>query len=134
MSRVINIDGEEYEEIPAVSVKASEIIVEMWEELGRPSNPFTDSGEKLLDIMIAVWEDLYPKDSREWFAARKEYQDHEMSIGEQVKKRTGRSLASFPMPLYKMMKQVFTDVKLTERETCMKLIKRWPMFRMANKV
>jgi hypothetical protein len=106
----------------------------MWERLGRPTTPFTPSGAKLMDIIIAIWEDGYPAQVRKWIADRKEYQNSELSLTEQVHRRSGRSLASFPMPVYKMMKTVFKGFNSTERENCMKMVRKWPQFRMANRV
>jgi len=125
---------QETEEIPIKSVAASKWLVDYWQKLGRPETPFTDSGKKMMDIIIVVWEDLYPKDTKEWWAARADYQKNEKTITEQVHQRTGRSLASFPMPIFMMMKKIFPKFNVADREVCKKLIRRWPMFRMANKV
>lgn len=82
--------------------------------------------------MISAWQDLYPIESKLWLEDRREYQETEKPISEQVSKRTGRSLASFPYPLFKMMKTMFPDFKPAERKNCIKMVKKWPMFRMAN--
>lgn len=126
--------GDEYEVIPPQAVAASEAVVRTWIHLGRPESPFTESGEKLMKVIIAVWEDTWPQQASEWHAMRKNYQDVEMDISEQVSKKTGRSLASYPYPLYTMMKKVFPKFDPGERKNAMKFVKKWPMFRMANKI
>jgi len=124
----------DYEVIPPQAVASAKVLVDMWERLGRPTTPFTPSGAKLMDIIIAIWEDGYPAQVRKWIADRKEYQNSELSLTEQVHRRSGRSLASFPMPVYKMMKTIFKGFNSTERENCMKMVRKWPQFRMANRV
>lgn len=126
--------GSEYEYIPPQAVASTKILMDMWERLGKPQTPFTDAGAKLMNIIIAIWEDGYPKQSRVWYKERAEYKKNEMSVSEQVSKHTGRSLASYPLPIYNMMKQLFPTFNAAERKNCMKLIRKWPMFQMANKV
>ena len=129
----VKIGEEEYEEIPAEANAGAIIISDWWIKLGKPDTPLTDSGEKLMNIMIAVWEDLYPRERIEWLALRQEYKKAELSMLEQVRKQTGRSLASYPLPLYNMMKKVFPNFDPTKRDNAMKMVKKWPMFLMANK-
>lgn len=123
-----------YEVVPPQAVASAKVLVDMWERLGRPTTPFSPSGGKLMNIIIAIWGDGYPEQERAWLKDRKTYQNSELSITEQVHKHTGRSLASYPMPVYQMMKTVFKGFNPTERKNCMKMVKKWKMFRMANKV
>lgn len=87
-----------------------------------------------MDLIIAVWEDLYPVDRETWYAERKRYKTAELSINEQVAKGTGRSLASYPMPIFKLMQVVFRGFDPAERKNCIRMVRKWPMFQMANKV
>jgi len=125
---------EEYYIVPPQAVTSAKVLVDMWERLGRPANPFTDAGAKLMNIIIAVWEDGYPAHVREWLKDRKDYQNNEMRITDQVQQHTGRSLASYPLPVFNMMKQLFPDFNPAERKNCMKMVRKWPIFRMANRV
>lgn len=125
---------EEYEIIPPDAVAASRIIVDIWKQLGKPDSPLTPTGEKLMKIIISVWEDLYPEQRILWYAERTEYQKGEKSIKEQVRGQTGRSLASYPLPIYSMMKKVFPNFDAGERKNCIKMVKKYPMFRYANKI
>lgn len=124
----------DYEVVPPQAVASAKVLVDMWTQLGRPATPFTPSGEKLMNIIIAIWGDGYPTQEREWLKDRKEYQNSELSITEQVHRHTGRSLASYPMPVYQMMKTVFKGFDPAERKNCMKMVRKWPIFRMANKI
>lgn len=124
----------EYEVIPPQAVASTQILMKMWESLGRPNTPFTPAGTKLMNIIIAIWEDGYPKQAREWYEERRDYQRAEKSITEQVHQHTGRSLASYPLPIYNLIKRLFKGFDPAERKNCMKMVKKWPMFRMANKV
>lgn len=123
----------DYEEIPVTAVAASKWLVNIWERLGKPETPFTESGQKLMNVIIIVWQELYPKEAKEWLEARKEYKTNELSISTQVSQHTGRSLASYPFQIFMMMKKLFPTFKPGERENCMKMVSIWPMFLMANK-
>jgi len=125
---------DEYEIVPPQAVASARIISDMWIKLGRPKTPFTTNGEKLMNIIIAVWEDGYPRQRENWYKERKEYQNAELDITTQVYRHTGRSLASYPLPIYNMMKRVFDGFDPAERKNCIKMVKKWPAFRMANKI
>jgi len=131
---LISLDGQNFEVIPDIAIHSSRWLIEIYQRLGRPQNPFTETGKKMMDVIITAWFNLYPIESRIWLDERRNYQNTEKSITEQVHTHTGRSLASYPMPIFKMMKIVFPDFKPAERKNCIKMVKRWPIFRMANKV
>lgn len=123
------------EEVPQILVGASQWAIDAWERLGKPNSPFTDSGERLMKVLIAMWEELYPIDAKEWYESRVEYQNAELSSSEQVRKHTGGSLASIPLPIYRMMMKFFPTTKLNGihgREVCKKLCRRYPMFKMSR--
>jgi hypothetical protein len=123
----------EFREVPKEATVASRWLTSVWNELGKPPTPFSEAGQKLMKVIIAVWQDLYPLDARVWFAERSEYQKAELSITQQVHGHTGRSLASYPYPIYQMMKKLFPDFNRGERKNVLRLIKIFPMFRFANK-
>lgn len=123
----------DFDEIPPTAVAASKWLVEIWERLGRPEDPFSTSGTQVMNVIIAVWEELYPKESKDWHQSRKDYKKAELSIREQLAGHTGRSLASYPYPIFGMMKTIFPNFKPANRENCMKIVSKWPMFQMANK-
>lgn len=128
------VDLTEWEVIDAQVNAATHIIEDMAIRLGNPSDPLSEAGQKLMQVIVAVWQDLYPKDATEWFEARKTYQNNELTITEQVHQGTGRSLASYPYPVYQIMKKVFPEFDSTERTNCLKMVKKFPMFRFANTV
>jgi hypothetical protein len=130
----VKVGNETFSEIPKEAVLVSKWLTNVWIDLGRPKTPFTESGQKLMDVIIAAWEDLYPIQVEDWKKSRSDYQLNELSISEQVHRKTGRTLASFPLPIFQMMKRIFPDFKIGERKNTISLAKRWPMFRMANKI
>ena len=130
----IKINEEEQFEVPSLTAQiTSKAISDIWVQLGRPTDPFSTTGKQMVNLLIKVWEDNYPADAREWKAKRTLYQNNELSTKEQVHKGTGRSLASYPYPLYMMMKKVFKGFKFSDRNNVLKLVRQWPMFRFANK-
>lgn len=128
------MNNEVYEEVSQDAYAASRIIADMYIKLGRPKDPFSVSGAKMLDIIIAVWQDLYPLQSKMWLEDRKDYKNNELTAREQVRKHTGRSLASYPLPILNIMRRVFRGFDPCERKNCMKIVKKWPIFQMTNKV
>jgi uncharacterized protein (DUF3820 family) len=123
-----------YDTIPKEGVQATGILTNMWEYLGKPSTPLSKSGEKMMKVLIAVWEDLYPLEVKAHFADRTEYQNNELTINQQVHQHTGRSLISYPEHIFKFMKKIFPNFKLGDRKNIMKLARKYPMFQMANQL
>lgn len=128
------LKDEEYEEIPQRAHMASVALVKAWERLGKPTTPFSKAGAELTDSVIKVWQRSYPKEAKEWLAMRAEYQEAELPISTQVSRKTGRSLASYPYPLYMMMKKLFPKVDIAHRDNAIKMVKKWPIFQMARKI
>lgn len=134
MSKSINVNGDEYEIPTQQATAVTNAITFTWNQLGKPQDPFSASGQKLMEVIIATWEDTYPELSSQWYEDRTEYRNNELSVSEQVHQKTGRSLASYPMYVFQIMKTVFPGVKLSDRKTSLKMVKHYPMFQMANKI
>lgn len=134
MPEVINIGTEEYEVVPTPAVLASKMLADTHVKLGSPEDPLSEQGEKVMNVIISIWQDLYPKEYKEWLEVRQNYKLSEMSTSEQVHRQTGRSLASIPTPIYRMMKKVFPEFKMGTREEMLKLVKKYPLFQMCNSV
>ena len=132
--KVLKVNGEEFEEVSPTAQITSKWLVDAWEHLGRPETPLSESGEKMMAVLIAVWEELYPEEAKEWHASRSNYKKNELSIPEQIRKHTGRSLASYPFFIFQAMRKIFPTFKPGDRVSCMKLVRRFPMFRLANKI
>lgn len=126
------INGITYGEIPRAGVQATSILVKIWEDLGRPNSPLSETGEKMMKVIIAVWEDLYPREVKNHFRDRTEYQNNELSINQQVHQHTGRILITYPEHIFKFMKKIFPDFKLGERKNVIKLARKYKMFQTAN--
>jgi hypothetical protein len=123
-----------FEQVPAESLVASRLIVDTYEGLGKPKDPFSDGGRKIVDLVIKVWQDLYPHEAKKWFKNKTEHLNAELTISEQVSQQTGRSLASYPFAVYQMLSRLFPDIKFGEKKTCVKMIRHWPMFKMVNRI
>jgi hypothetical protein len=125
---------DQMEEIPQAAIAASKWLTDIYVRLGRPQSPFTESGEKLVNVIIATWKELYPQEASDWFDTKRDYQKEELDITSQVHQKTGRSLASYPYPVYKMLRQVFPTIKFGERKTAIKMARRFPIFKFANRI
>ena len=58
---LISLDGQNFEVIPDIAIHSSRWLIEIYQKLGRPQNPFTETGKKMMDVIITVWFNLYPK-------------------------------------------------------------------------
>lgn len=130
----VSVNGDIYDVIPKEVNAATRAIEFSYNKVGRPTDPLSTAGKKVVAVMIAVWEDLYPEQSRSWFKVREEYKINEMSIKEQSRKKTGRSLASLPKPIYKMFQVLFPEFKLNNRDNFIKLCKAFPIFQFVNRI
>jgi len=131
--REIEIDGEIYDIPTRHAVAITDAIVTTWEKLGRPEDPFSRNGEKLMKVIFATWEDTYPAEARKWYEERKLYKKEELDIRTQVSRGTGRSLASYPYFIYVILRKVFPKVRFSDRKVTMKMVKKYPVFQFANK-
>lgn len=131
-TKEFQINGETYDVPTNQAIVVTDLLIRMWDRLGKPSDPFSESGKKMMEVIIATWEDSFPVESRAWYEERKLYQKEENSITYQVHHETGRSLASYPYYIYSVMKIIFPKFKFSDRNTVLKLVKYYPMFRFAN--
>lgn len=130
-NRTITIDKQEYEIPSQFASDLSAFLTMAWSNLGEPDDLFTENGKKLMKVIIASWQDVYPVESYNWLEMRKEYKSNEMSISQQVKQQTGRSLASVPSYIFLMMKKFYKNKH--DRKFFTNLVKEFPMFMMCNK-
>jgi len=131
--KTIKLDKQEYEIPNETAHQLSVYLTGAWWQLGQPKSFFSESGKKLMKVIIASWQDVFEEDSRKWLKEREDYKKSELSITDQVKLHTGRSLASIPEYIFVLMKKFFTADKFN-REFFKKLVKEFPIFQMCNKV
>lgn len=133
-TKTIEIEGELYDVIPDVLNEAANYLMIAYKDLGQPTTVFSEAGEKMLKVIFATWQDIFPRESKQWIKNRERYKKSEKSIKEQVKEHTGRNLASIPLYVYKMMGKFFTDDEDQNRDYYLKLAAKFPEFRLANRV
>lgn len=126
--------SDDYEVIPPEAIAASKVLVDFKVRLGNPEDPYSESGKKLMELIISVWQDLYPLQWKMWNEERDEYKVAEKSTGEQVHQKTGRSLVSIPYPVYQLMQKLFPNFKMSDREEYIKFANEYKIFQMANKI
>lgn len=126
-----NFDLSNYELPPKEAVMITEYFMRVWEKLGRPSDPLTRTGQAMVDAVILAYEKTYPNEWHQWLENRKEYQDNELTLHEQL--QTGRSLASYPVFIYNSLKRLFPNTDFSDRDFVFKFIKLYPAFRVCGK-
>jgi hypothetical protein len=134
MTRTINHKGQEYIMPTRQGFVISDTISKVWNNLGRPDSPLTPTGEKLMNVIIATWEDTYPTQYKLWIEARDKHLKAEKTIKEQVKGKTGRNLASYPTYIYYLIKAVFPQFDFNRRENQLKMVKKYQIFRFVNTI
>lgn len=133
-NKTIKLNGEEYYTPTKQGYIVSNLLVDLWQNLGKPSDPFSNTGSQLVDVIIATWQDTFPQQYREWIKERKLMHDSELSNSEKIRKHTGRNLAAYPFYIYKLIKTIFPEFKFSDRDNQLKLVKKWPIFKMVGNV
>ena len=128
--KTLVMDKEEYEVIDSPTVAASRALSEFYVRLGSPDDPFSTAGEQMMRLIIAAWQDLYPEQATMHNARIKDYQELEKTMHEQIKSGSGRNLASVPTPVYRMMRKIFPDFKMNNRDDFIKLVNKYPIFKL----
>lgn len=120
-------------EIPSdQAIILTEFIVRVWKKVGCPTDPLSTGGKKVVEAIILAYEKTYPREWMQWLENRKDYQHEELDLYKQIK--TGRSLASYPVFIFNLLRKVFPSVDFSKREFVIKFVKEFPMFRFAGKV
>jgi len=130
----IEVDGDIYDIPTKQAIAISNLLVNVWVKLGKPQSPLEGKGVDMMEIIISSWKDTMPKEARLWKKDRDEHLAAEMDVKEQVKKKTGRILASYPGMVHMLMKIVFPKFSSGKRENVVKLVKLFPIFRYVNRV
>lgn len=127
--------GEDTYDVPtAARLLYAEYITRVWEKLGCPRTIYSDAGKKLVEALIYGWEKTYVQDAVARRIERAEYQANEMEIKDQVRKETGRSLASIPTMILFLMRRLFSEDMPFKREWHIYLVQHFDFFRYANKI
>lgn len=123
----------DYEIIPPHLSSATEMIASLWDKLGRPKDPLSKTGRKLVEFIFDCYKELFPYEYAQWVENLKLHKKEEWSITEQVRKHTGRSLLSYPYWVFMILKKVFPTFDFVKRENALKIAKIFPQFKIANK-
>jgi hypothetical protein len=120
-------------EVPSdQAIILTEYLFRVWDKLGQPKDPLSIAGQKLVEAIILAYEKTYPREWAQWLEQRKEYQNEELTLHQQIS--TGRSLASYPMFVYNLLRKMFPDVDFSKRQFVIKFVKLFPMFRVARRI
>lgn len=125
--------GVYYEEFTLDQVNVAEYLFNIWERSGMPDTPFSAAGKQVMEAIFDAWQVILPQEVIEWKRERDEYQANEMTIKQQVRKGTGRTLASYPPLVYTLIKKMFPNLKM-DRTTHIKLAREYPMLKFANRI
>lgn len=104
--------------------------------LGNPPDLTTEAGLKLMDAIIGAWEKHFPQEAADWVHDRKIDLAYEKSLKDLNKDSVGLyNPATYPPALFKLIKAMFPNLKLQNKEVFMKLIELYPnLFKTSNYV
>lgn len=119
--------------LPQDQYQAVDYLVKIWEGVGRPTEPFSKSGLKVVEAIIEAWKIIKPDEYMDWKRIRDEYQSSEMDVHDQVKQKTGRIAVSMPRLFITLFHKMFPGYN-TDRTFFLKLGKHYPIFRFAQKL
>ena len=102
--------------------------------LGNPPDLFTESGLKLMDAIIGVWEKHFPQEVADWKHDREIDLKTEKSLHYLATSNNsiGYNPVSYPPALFKLIKVMFPNMRLQEKKVWQKLIKIYPFFKTSN--
>lgn len=103
-------------------------------KLGNPTDLSSETGLKLMDAIIGVWEKHFPQEVSDW------KHDREIDLGTEKSlhylatssKSIGYNPVSYPPSLFKLIRCMFPQMKLQDKKVWKKLIKIYPFFRTSN--
>jgi hypothetical protein len=121
-----------YEVPQEQAIILTEFLYRVWDRLGQPTDPLSTPGQKVVEAIIMAYQKTYPIEWRNWLNDRADYQHDELTLHEQLK--TGRSLASYPVFIYNVLRKMFPETDFSDRAFVIKFVRAFPAFRMANKV
>jgi len=105
-------------------------------KLGNPTDIETESGLKLMDAVVGVWQKHFPQEGEDWTHDRAIDLKYEKSLSYLASdKSAGYNPAGYPPMLFKLIKIMFPDLKLQNKKVFFKLIKIYPnLFGTSNYV
>ena len=129
MSKDFNLD--DFETPTKQAVIISNILSKAWSAFGQPTTVMSESGKKLMTVVIAAWEDSYPVEANTWKNQRSEELLNERTIKESIK-AGGHNSAAYPCWVFQMRTAAFPQECFAKKETKNYLIKNFPVFRTSN--
>lgn len=106
-------------------------LISVHDKLGNPTDCSTNVGWVMLDNIIQVWSNYFPREVAEWKEEVLDQLEVERSIAASVK-AGGYFPMSWPSRLYKMIKTLLPDQKLNDDDFIHKLLGRYPIFKTTN--
>lgn len=96
-------------------------------KLGNPPDVSSESGLKLMDAVIGVWQKHCPQEVADWMHDQTLMKETEKSLQELNAENTGLyNPASYPPILFALIRAIFPGIKLQAKEVWSILIKTYP--------
>jgi hypothetical protein len=103
------------------------------ERLGNPPDLDSETGWKLMDAIMGVWQKHFPQEVKDWTHDRQIDLDNEKSLSALAKDSSiGINIAGYPPTLFKLIKVMFPNMRMQEKKMLQKLTKKYPIFKTSN--
>jgi hypothetical protein len=102
-------------------------------KLGNPPDLSTESGWKLMDAIVGVWMKHFPQEVNDTIHDRKVDLANEKSLHELVNTQSfGYNPMSIPPSLFRLIKVMFPNMRLQDKQVWKKLIAQYDFLRTSN--
>jgi hypothetical protein len=130
-TQTFELNGEEYEIPTRQATAIAGLLARTWSQLGKPETVISESGKKLMTVVISAWEDSFPLEVDTWKNQRQEELLNERSLKESTK-QGGMNTATYPYWLFQMMRWAFPKERWAKPEVVSYLLDNFPVFKTSN--
>ena len=121
-----------FEEVTPEGNLFAKYLDDLWKQFGRPDDINTNTGEKLLDEIIRVWQASFPEEVSNWIHDRQMDIDYERTMSAHLSSG-GYNPVAYPPTLYQLIKIMLPKAKLQDKITYTRIANRYPkLFKTTN--
>lgn len=121
-----------YEPVTKMGAAYAKVLFEIWNNIGRPDDLTTNSGWKLLDEIIRVWERSFPMEVIDWKHDRAIDLEAERTIRQHIS-AGGYNPVTYPPSLFNLIKIMLPRLKMADKRVHHQICQRYPdLFQTTN--
>lgn len=113
------------------AVAYTEALMRLYDRLGKPQDLSNETGWKMLEGIVSVWQKAFPQEVQDWKHDRAMDLENERSITDHVKGGVSNPV-TYPPALFFLMKSIFPNVRFSDKKMQHELVQRFPVFKTTN--